>query len=445
MSRTKSALRQRAAEAGQRGLAEADRLRAKITLALSRAYAHVRPHTVADRNALLLHADIALQGIVAGGAAAYLSVFVVRLGASPLLVGLLSSLPSLVMALLALPAGRYVERQADLIRVVTRSRQAFRFSYLLIAIVPWVLPDVAAPAIVAIWAVAAAASAFANVSFTAAMAEAVPPRRRAGVISLRYAIHAVVTAATLPVTGRILDSLPFPLGYQVVFIFSFAAAMGSVWVYSKIALPAQAIRPRQRQRTPLRERLRQVPALVTEHRRFLDYVVSTGVFRIGINLPAALWSIYWVKNLQLADTSIALVSMVNNISAVLGYFYWGRMAKQRGHGPVLAISGIGLAAYPLITALSGSLPPILLAAAAGGWFSAGINLAFFNVLLAVSPDDRRSAFVSVDTMVAQTIAFAGPLIGAGLTDWIGIREALLVATAFRLAGGLLFVIRRVRD
>ncbi len=416
-----------------------------MAVALARVWMQLRPNSVEDRNVLRLHADIALQGIVAGGAAAYLSVFVVRLGASPLLVGLLSSLPSLVMALLALPAGRYVERQPDLIRVVTRSRQAFRLSYLLIAIVPWVLPDLAAAAIVAIWAVAAAASAFANVSFTAAMAEAVPPRRRAGAISLRYAIHAVVTAATLPVTGWVLDSLPFPLGYQVVFLVSFAAAMGSVWVYSKIVLPDQAIRPRERSRVSVRERLRQLPALVTEHRRFLDYVVSTGVFRIGINLPAALWSIYWVKNLQLADSSIALVSMVNNISAVLGYFYWGRMAKKRGHGPVLAISGVGLASYPLITALSRSLPPIILAGAAGGWFSAGINLAFFNVLLAVSPDDRRSAFVSVDTLVAQTIAFAGPLMGAALTDWIGIREALVIATVFRLAGGLLFIIRRVRD
>jgi len=421
------------------------RLLARARVVAARAADNVRPHTTEDRNALLLHADIALQGVVAGGAAAYLSVFVVRLGASPLLVGLLSSLPSLVMALLALPAGRYVERQSKLIPIVVKSRQAFRFSYLLIALVPWVVPNFAAPAIVAIWAIAAAASAFANVSFTAAMAEAVPPQRRASVISLRYAIHAVVTAATLPITGAVLDALPFPLGYQVVFAFSFVAAMGSVWVYSKIVLPDQVTRPRRTERTPVRERLRQVPGLLVEHRRFLDYVLSTGVFRIGISLPTALFSIYWVKNLQLDDSAIALVSMVNSIAAVLGYFYWGRMAKQRGHGPVLAYSGIGLATYPLITALSGSLPPIVLAAAAGGWFSAGINLAFFNVLLAVSPTDRRSAFVSVDTMIAQFIAFAGPLAGSALTDWIGIREALLIATAFRLAGGLLFFIRRVRD
>jgi MFS family permease len=87
----------------------------------------------------------------------------------------------------------------------------------------------------------------------------------------------------------------------------------------------------------------------------------------------------------------------------------------------------------------------LVAAAAAGWFSAGINLAFFNVLLAVAPEDRRSSFVAMDALVANSIAFIGPLLGSVLTDLMGIRQALLLSGAFRLAGGVLFLVKRVRD
>ncbi|NPV08914.1 MAG: MFS transporter [Anaerolineae bacterium] len=405
----------------------------------------MRPRTTEDRNLLLLYGDIALQGVVAGGAAAYLSVFIVRLGASPLLVGLLTSLPSLMVALLSLPAGRYVEGQRRLVPVVVKSRVLFRISYLLIALVPWVLPGLAAVAIVIIWALASAVSAVATVAFTAAMAEAVPTHRRAAVISLRYAIHAVVAAATLPVTGRILDSMPFPLGYQVVFLISFVAAMLSVWAYSKISLPDQRVAVQLPIRTRAWQRLLAAPHSWAAHSRFMGYLASSAVFRIGLHLPAALFSIFWVNYLGLPDGSIALLSMVMNVSAVLGYFYWGRLAKRRGHGPVLVASGLGLATYPLLTAVSHSLPPILVAAAAGGWFSAGINLAFFNVLLAVAPEERRSSFLAVDSVVTHSIAFAGPLVGSLLTGLLGIREALLLSAAFRLAGGALFILKRVRD
>jgi MFS-type transporter involved in bile tolerance (Atg22 family) len=303
----------------------------------------------------------------------------------------------------------------------------------------------AAPAIVAIWALASAASAFANVSFTAAMAEAVPTHRRAGVISLRYAIHAVITAATLPITGRILDTMPFPLGYQVVFLFSFVAAMLSAWVYGLVSIPDQVVAPQPAASGNALKRLQAAARSFTTEGRFTAYLIASAVFRIGLNLPAALFSIFWVNELQLADGSIAVVNMVSSVSSVIGYFYWGRMAKRRGHGPVLWASGLGLATYPVLTAAAGSLGPVLVAAAAAGWFSAGINLAFFNVLLAVAPEDRRSSFVAMDALVANSIAFIGPLLGSVLTDLMGIRQALLLSGAFRLAGGVLFLVKRVRD
>ena len=87
------------------------------SLGLSR-HPHGLPPLSPDQthNIRLLYLEMALQGIVAAGATAYLSVFAVRLGASAFLVGLLNSLPALLLVLSAVPAGRYVAGQTNLKR-----------------------------------------------------------------------------------------------------------------------------------------------------------------------------------------------------------------------------------------------------------------------------------------------------------------------------------------
>ena len=406
----------------------------------------LHPRSQTDRNSLLLHADIAFQGIVAGGAGAYLSVFAVRLGASAFLVGLLTALPALLTAAACIPAARYVARQKQLVPVVNRSRVAFRIVYLVIAIIPWLLPRYAAVAIVAVWSLVALPAAYANVSFAGVMAEAVPPERRAIAISTRYAIYSIVTAATLPITGRILETMPFPLNYQVVFALSFIAASLSIWVYAKIRIPDQvpARAEASVRHTPLQQ-VRQGLREVAGNPSFMAYLGAGTVYRLGLNMPAALFSIFWVKNLSLSDGNIALATTITNVFSVLGYFFWGYIAKRRGHAPVMVASTVGLGFYPLLTASAHSLTPILLASVLSGLFASGVNLAFFNVLLAVAPPDKRAAFVAWDSGTANIVAFIGPLLGTAATGMFGIRTALLISAVVRLVGGLMFLQLRIRE
>ena len=403
------------------------------------------PISEEQRNIWLLYADIAFQGIVAGGAAAYLAVFAVRLGASTYLVSLLTSLPSLLTAVAAIPAGRIVARQRRLVTTVAKARVGFRVAYLLVALVPWLAPTWAPQAIVAIWAMAAIPSSFAMISFTTSMAEIIPVRRRAAVVSTRYAIHACVSAAVLPFTGKLLESLPFPTGYQVVFAISFLAGMLSVLTFSRIRIPDQTLRPMDDEDVGFAERLLGAWRDLRAHPRFTGYLLSATLFRLGMNLPLALFSVFWVNYLHLTDGNIALATMLNNLTLVIGYFVWGSVASRRGHGPVLVCSTIGLAAYPVLTAFAHSLTPILFAALVGGLFSAGLNLAFFNVLLALAPADRRSAYVALNSVSANGMSFLGPILGSVVADVLGIRPAFLLAGAVRLLGGLLFAVKRVRD
>ena len=61
--------------------------------------------SIVNRNILYLTLDTAVQGLMMGGIFSFLSVFLVRLGATTLQTSLLTSLPAIVMVIASPPAG----------------------------------------------------------------------------------------------------------------------------------------------------------------------------------------------------------------------------------------------------------------------------------------------------------------------------------------------------
>jgi hypothetical protein len=58
-----------------------------------------------EANTRYLYQEIAWWGVLSGLASSFLSVFVLRLGGSNVLIGLLTSLPALITILWLIPAG----------------------------------------------------------------------------------------------------------------------------------------------------------------------------------------------------------------------------------------------------------------------------------------------------------------------------------------------------
>lgn len=392
-------------------------------------------------NARLLYLNMAMQGIVAAGASSYLSIFAVRLGASTFMVGLLTGLPSLVMMLTAMPAGRILARQRRMLAAAVRASSVFALAYVAIALVPLLAPSWAGGAVVLIWALAAVPASFGEVSSTTVMAEAVPVERRATVMSTRFAIQALVAAAALPLVGHLLDTMPFPTGYQVLFAVNFAAAMLGVAAFARLRLPPGEPVEATPARVPALAALRQLRSSGA----FAAYLGSITLFRFGMALPQPLFSVFWVNDLHLTDSDIALASTVVYVLSIVAYFTWGVVANRHGHGPVLVISALGLTLYPFILALANGLPPVLLASVTGGLFASGYSFATFNVLLALAPPQHRADYVALNSVSVYATSLVGPLVGSALAGLIGIRAAMLVASGLRLAGGCLFLIRPVRE
>src|SRR5581483_7211804 len=188
---------------------------AQQSTAVSRWF--MRPNSAEERNTRNVLIDGIGVGIVSG-VATFLSVFLVRLGASSFLVGLLTSMPALTGILLALPVGRMLERQRNIVPWYSRARVWVLGSYAITGLVPFIFSLESTPIpVIVIWAIATVPQTIVNVAFTIVMGAVAGPNKRYYLMSRRWSILGITTSLTVALAGWLLETVNFPLNYQVMF------------------------------------------------------------------------------------------------------------------------------------------------------------------------------------------------------------------------------------
>jgi MFS family permease len=395
----------------------------------------VQPGEISEQNNNWnLYREIAWFGQLSAVTNTFVSVFALRLGASSLLMGLRTALPALINVLVQVPAARLVEREADRRRVLLLWQFLMRLPVLLMVLAP-LLPQPWRAGFVVYLAVAGAIpTAVATVSFTSLFGDVVAPKDRAHVVSMRNASLAAATTLTLLLTGQVLDILPFPLGYQAVFALAFAASSVSLCYLARVVFPKgegaelETGQPRQ----PL-NLLRSVRNLLAQP-DFSRFTAAAFVFHWGLYFPIPLYPIYRVRTLGLSEGWIGALSMFESAVTIVAYFAWARLAQRHSSRFTLLVGVLLVSFFPIGTALSSSPWPLLVVAAVAGLASPAFNLGLFNGLLEVAPAERRATFVAVFNMLMNVAAFVSPLLGTVVADWLGIRQALMIGGALRVAG-----------
>lgn len=404
-----------------------------------------RQRSQSERNILNLFLDTASQGVLAGGILSYIAIFVARLGGSSLLISLLTALPALGVILFSMPAAQFVSRRRDMVRITVISRIIIHSLYLLIALIPFVVQRHLAPLVVVLWALQALPSAVANVSWTEVIAQAVPLDRLARVNGARWASYSVIIAISVAGFGALLERLPQPINYQIVFFVSALSGFTSAYFFSRIRLDE-----RNEPRTPAahrtwKEQWRGLTAPLTESRPFQYYLIVGFLIRLGMYLPAALYTVFWVNTLRASDQWIGLRSTAGNLALVVGYMFWGRAVSRTGHMKALVICGVGMALYPALTALVNAPVWLIPVAVVWGFTAGGIDITLFEGLLRISPAATRTSYVAINTVIANLAVFLGPILGSFVSDGIGIRPAFFVSMAVGVVGAALVGVWRVGE
>ncbi|MCU0509673.1 MAG: MFS transporter [Anaerolineae bacterium] len=385
--------------------------------------------------------NVLIDGIGVGitaGVGSFLSVFLVRLGASPFQVGLLTAMPALTGMLLSIPVGEFLSRRSNIVPWYARSRFLVLLCYVLTGLVPFFVSQSASPTvIILIWALATLPQTLVTVGFTVVMGGVAGPGGRFTLMSRRWTILGLTNSLTVVIVGQLLNLFAFPLNYQVVFIGSAVGALISVIFSSSLRLPPQEVREGQAGFISL---IRDHGGALRNNKPFLNFTAAQFVFRWGMALALPLLPLYWVRSVGASDGQISAINSASTFMMMLSYFLWTSVSRRRGERFVLLIAAFGVSFYPLVTAFTTQPALLVVWAGIAGFFVGGVDLVFFDVVLDTCPRENQAAYVGIYQTTVQTATFLAPLAAAALADAFGLVIALIVATVLRFAGAILLTV-----
>jgi len=390
-----------------------------------------------------LYYDIAGFGILSGTVINFLNIYATRIGATSFQVGLIGAMSAVVNLFLAIPAGRWLAKR-DTNRAIFWSSVFYRFGFLILVLIPQFLnePQQIAAIIILTFLMAIPLTPM-GVGFNALFAEAVPERFRAHVAGTRNVMLAVTFILVSLISGYLLEHLPFPIGYQVVFgIGAFGAAISSYHLYfvkplgdSKPALRSEpegnadqkAVSPR-RISSLLRTDILSSP--------FRKVLIALFAFHLAHNITVPVYPLYFVRILGANDNQIGVSTALYYLTFLIGSTQLRNIVHRLGHKKVTAWGVIGMASYPLMLAFTTEIWQFYGIALIGGFTWAWTNGAYANYMLERIPPDDRPSHLAWYTIILNLSILVASLGGSTVADQIGLVQALILFAVLRLFAGI---------
>jgi Na+/melibiose symporter-like transporter len=355
---------------------------------------------------------------------------------------------------LAIPSGRWIERR-PITRTMFWTSVAYRIGFLVWIPLPWLFgAQGQILALILLAALMAIPLTPLGVGFNVLFAGAVPPRWRAYVAGTRNVLLALTFMVVSLGCGYLLNRLPFPQGYQVVFLIgAIGAAMSSLHIYFIRELPASRTQPQTGvpgsslsntetgkiegvDRAALSGRPASALRLDIWRSPFRRVLLLMLGFHLAQYLAIPLFPLYFVDTMHLNDQQIGIGMALFYLAVLIGSSQLHRAVHRLGHKTVTGIGVMGMGAYPFLLALSGLPWQYYGLSFIGGlgWSLAGG--AYTNYMLESIPAHDRPAHFAWYAIVFNICVLTGSLLGPTLAHSGSIVAALLAFGVLRVLAGL---------
>ena len=371
----------------------------------------------------------------------FIPLFALAYGATNGQVGWVMALANLAGALALFPGARQAGRARRPKPIILWPGVGFaRLALLLLALMPLVVinPMAAFVGIVALNALRAFMSNFANPAWTSMVADLVPDVMRGRYFSTRNLAMGTAALLVAPLAGYVIQTgnqLPgFPQGgYQAAFFLAFCFGVIGTLSFARIPEP-EAVRQGGyvHQRGDLRRGLRENP-------EFVGLLASAFVWNLALQVAGPFFNVYLVTELGGTAATVGMVASVSSIFALVGQAVFGRLFDRRGALWMQTVTGLGIAFLPLAWTLITQPWHVGVINIFGGFLWAGFNLANFNLLLDLTPDQQRPRAVALYQTMVFGSAFLGPVLGGYVADLAGFKAIFALSGTGRMAAMLIFI------
>jgi Na+/melibiose symporter-like transporter len=374
-------------------------------------------------------------GLSTGGI--LLSNFLVELDVSPVIFGMLSSIPMLVN--LIQPLGAYISEQ-------TTSR--FRFSLLTFGIgrLLWLILVVGIFAnnaslinsqqlvilTLSILLFSHLLGGLGSASWLSWLAIIVPRRLRGRYFGIRNTASNLTNLICMPLAGLVISHWHGGTiqGYGLVLSLGIIfGIMGLLSQYFKIDVNPQlqnqhSLKLSENPSEDISPKTADETSNIWQHSNFLIFLVYFSLWLFGVHLSLPFFNLYLLDNLNLNVTLVTIYSSLQTGANLLMLIMWGKLADKIGNRPILIWLGIVVALGPLLFLGIGTDDldlwlwlPLLHIFMGITW--AGIDLCTVNIYLGIAPVKNQSIYFAI---VAAVGGVSGAL-GATIGGFIGQNQA----------------------
>ncbi len=376
---------------------------------------------------------------IIGGA--LISNFLLELGAGPVEIGLLASIPQLVNLLQ--PLGAYLVYRSPSFHWYSMCIFVpSRFLWVILVPAVWwvttssdITPRQVMQLTLAIMLVTNIIEALGRAPFLGWSAVLVPQRLRGRYFGFRNSLLGLITFISVPLLGLGVSKWPGGSleGYGVMLVvgilFGLTSLISQFWMkdVNPQLVKAADSDTSEPQSTG-------IDLSFLKDGNFLRFVLYLAIWCFAVNVSAPFFNLYMLDNL---DIDISVVTIYNGIATaanMLMLLLWGKLADRIGNRPLLVLVGVLVAVTPMLWLITGGNQisvwvwlPLLHVLTGGTW--AAIDLCTNNMMMGVSPLRNQSNY----------FAIAGAV--AGVSGAIGITAGSFLATHPNVGGLLgLFVI-----
>lgn len=380
--------------------------------------------------------DIVWFGLALAATSRFLSVFAIRVGASPLDLGLISSLPPLVLLFSSMLGGWWMRRYDSAAKSLLWPGLIMRLPFLLPAFTPflplhlqplWLIASVTVPAVT---------QGVSGVIFTVLVRQGIRDENMTAILSQRSVAMNVAIAVAAVAFGAWLEAVPFPLNYQAMFVVAFLLTLVSAWHCQKL----QPLEPPPR--TPLPATATQPQPIVGgspwRSARFLTVVLVIMLSHVAFTSITSITPIRLVNDLGANEGFMALSALSELVAGAIISLFADRLVLWLGNRGVIGLSMVFTGAGALVLTVVTSLPLTLIGTALSGaaWTAATIGV--FGFFIETAPYDEVTSYSTAYQQAVGLALFIGPMLGSGLVQaGMPVVQVLLIGAVLRFIAGLL--------
>ena len=387
-----------------------------------------------------------VDGLLAPGIV--LALFINRLGAPNVLVGLLPAIMTGGWFLPQMLVATRVQGQRRMMHWYTRTSVVRTLAMLLLAVLTVLLA--AAPGLLLVFffllfSIYAVAAGVTGIPWLEIVSKVIPPRRRGSFFSLRSFWGSVLALLASGFVAALLSErlpgLRFPYNFALLFGIVAVLAGSAMWSWASIKEPESTVSAPPVTLKALFKRGREALSGDREYRAFTIARILLALATIS----DPFYAVYARTVLGAPTEIVGLYLAASSGSSLLSNFLWGPLGDRANNRTLLTLTVLSVALVPLsaiIIPLAGSFLPaeaistlFALVFVLGGLAVGSSRILNNNMLLSIAPARERAVYIGFLNTVLGLVMFVPPL-GGVIVDTLGF-TSLFVITLVLAASAML--------